>query len=132
MTRKLTLTCVLSLIAHGSIIQTSVGVLVAFMFVLVYGLNKPWMHAGANNVTLAFQISVFLFFLMALILKAKAVNNTTSLNYMTLGEIRFPCADSFPVPPRPRIVLAVSRRGPRAPRASRVPTVKHELNDLHP
>lgn len=53
--RKLALTCVLSLVAPGSVLQACVGTVLAFAFVIIYALCKPYVAAGANFVTLVFQ-----------------------------------------------------------------------------
>lgn len=93
--RKLALTCVLSLVAPGTVLQACVGTMLAFAFVLIYALCKPYVAAGANFVTLLFQVDLFLFFFVGLLLKCAALPLASTC--MRARPRKLPCETPRPI-----------------------------------
>ena len=67
--RKLTLTSILALIAPGSAGQVVVGLLMAFVTLLLSVRMRPYAAHALNGVSSATQISLFFVLLVALLLK---------------------------------------------------------------
>ena len=72
--RKFLLTGVMSLVSPGSAAQVIMGILISFAAVVLYARRRPYAELAVNRLGLYAQVNVFLFTLVALLLKVKADN----------------------------------------------------------
>jgi hypothetical protein len=80
--RKFLLTGVMSLVSPGSAAQVVMGLLFSFAAVVLYARRRPYSEVAVNRLGLYAQVNIFLFLLVALLLKVKADNaNSDSRAY---------------------------------------------------
>lgn len=69
---KFLLTGVMSLVSPGSAAQVVMGLLVSFATVVLYARRRPFAEVTINRLGLYAQVNIFLFLLVALLLKVRA------------------------------------------------------------
>jgi hypothetical protein len=72
----------MSLVSPGSAAQVVMGLLFSFAAVVLYARRRPYSEVAVNRLGLYAQVNIFLFLLVALLLKVKADNaNSDSRAY---------------------------------------------------